>query len=57
MKITTDMYLTSIREAVAKYDIHTADIANKMALEMKAITLDQYRLAASILADAYIAQI
>ena len=56
MTITTEMYLDHIRKAIAKYDIHTADIANKMALESKAITLYQYRAAAQILVNAYLAQ-
>ena len=56
MKITTEMYLDHIRESLATHDIHTVDIANKMALEINAITLDQYLAAAHILVDAYLAQ-
>ena len=55
--IPTEMYLTHIREALTKYDIHTVDIANKMALESKRISLDSYRLAARILVDTRLAQI
>lgn len=55
--IPTEMYLTHIREALTEYDIHTIDIANKMALEIGAITLDTYLAAAHILVDARLAQI
>lgn len=52
MTITTDLYLTYIRKAL-KDSIRTADIMNKMALETKAITLDQYRAAAQVIVKAY----
>lgn len=55
--IPTEMYLTHIREALTNYDIHTIDIANKMALEIGTITLDTYLAAAHILVDARLAQI
>jgi hypothetical protein len=51
MKVTTEQYIEFIKNAVA-----TADIANKLALDMEAITLDQYLEAAHILVDAYLAQ-
>ena len=54
MKITTETYLTFIRNAIKTEGIHTTDIANKMALEMKTITIDQYSAAARILVDAYL---
>ena len=54
--ITTEMYLTFIRNAVQTDGIHTTDIANKLALDMEAITLDQYLAAAHILVEAYQAQ-
>jgi hypothetical protein len=57
MKITTEMYLEFIRNAIRTDGIHTTDIANKMALEIEAITLDQYLAAAHILVDARLAQI
>jgi Mn-dependent DtxR family transcriptional regulator len=56
MTITTEMYLNHIREAIQTEGIHTTDIANKMALEIKAITLDQYLQAAHILVEAYLNQ-
>lgn len=51
MKITTEMYLDHIRKAVATEGVHVTDIANKMALEINAITLDQYLAAAHILVE------
>ena len=56
MTITTEMYLDHIRKAITTHGIHVTDIANKMALESQAITLDQYRQAAQILVEAYLAQ-
>lgn len=56
MKIPTKMYLDFIRKAIKTDGIHTTDIANKLALDMEAITLDQYLEAAHILVDAYLAQ-
>lgn len=54
MKITTNLYLTYIRKALED-SIQTADIMNKMALEIKAITIDQYRAAARLIVKAYLA--
>jgi hypothetical protein len=56
MTITTEMYLDFIRNAIKTDGIHTTDIANKLALDMQAITLDQYLAAAHILVEAYQAQ-
>ena len=55
--ITTEMYLDFIHKAIKTDGIHTTDIANKMALDIKAITLDQYLAAAHILVDAKLAEI
>ena len=54
--ITTEMYLNFIRNAVQTDGIHVTDIANKLALDMKAITLDQYLKAAHILVAAKLAE-
>ena len=54
--MNTSMYLNFIRKAIKTDGIHVADIANKLALEMKRITLDQYRKASAILVEAYLAQ-
>lgn len=56
MKLETNLYLDFIRESVKTEGIKVTDTANKLALEMKAITLDQYLAAAHILVDAYLAQ-
>jgi hypothetical protein len=56
MALNTNQYIEFIREAIKTEGIKVADTANKLALEMKAITLDQYRQAARILVDAYLAQ-
>lgn len=56
MKITTKMYLNFIRNAVKTDGIHVTDIANKMALDIGAITLDQYLEAAHILVAAKLAE-
>ena len=54
--ITTEMYLNFIRNAVQTDGIYVTDIANKLALDMKAITLDQYLKAAHILVAAKLAE-
>ena len=53
--ITTAQYLEAIEHALKTEGLKVADIMNKLALEMEAITLDQYRMAARLLADAYLA--
>ena len=52
----TDLYLDFIRNALKTDGIQVADTANKLALEMKAITTEQYSAAARILVAAYLAQ-
>jgi hypothetical protein len=49
----TNQYLTFINDAISTEGYKTADIANKMALEIEAISLDQYRAAAQLIVDAY----
>lgn len=53
-KITTKMYIKFIKDALQEKGWKVTDIANKMALETEAITPDQYRMAASIIADFYL---
>jgi hypothetical protein len=53
MKINTTQYLEFIKNAIKTDGIKVADIANKMALDIESITLDQYRAAAQILVEAY----
>lgn len=54
MTITTEMYLDHIRNAIKTEGIQVTDLANKMALEIEAITLDQYLQAAHLLVEAYL---
>ena len=51
--ITNKMYADFIKEAIKKEGWKTADLTNKMALDTEAITLDQYRMAAQIIVEAY----
>jgi ribosome-binding protein aMBF1 (putative translation factor) len=53
MTITNKMYTDFIKNAIETEGYKVADIANKMALETKAITLDQYRAAAQLIVEAY----
>lgn len=55
MKITNTQYTQFIKDAIKTDGWKVTDIANKMALETEAITLDQYRMAARLIADAYLA--
>ena len=50
--IDTKMYLNTVREAL-KDGWRTADILNKMALDIELITVDQYRIAAQEIVAAY----
>lgn len=52
----TNLYLNFIRETLKNEGLQTADTANKLALEMKRITVEQYSAAARILVNAYLAQ-
>ena len=52
----TNLYLSFIRDTLKKEGIQTADKANKLALEMKRISVEQYSAAARILVNAYLAQ-
>ena len=54
--MTTSMYLEFIRHALTTEGIDVADTANKLALEMRAITTEQYLKASRILVDAILAQ-
>jgi hypothetical protein len=48
------MYIEFIRDAIRTDGWRVTDIANKLALESEQITLDQYRAAARIIANAYL---
>lgn len=46
-------YIEFIKEAIKENEWKVADKANKLALENKAINLDQYREAAQVIVAAY----
>lgn len=54
--ITNEMYMIFIRNTIETEGWKVADAANKLALESKKITLDQYRTAAQIIVEAFLAQ-
>jgi hypothetical protein len=54
--ITNEMYTDFIKNTIETDGWKVADTANKLALESKKITLDQYRIAAQIIVDAVLAE-
>lgn len=54
--LDTNQYLDFIKTTLKAEGIQVADAANKLALEMKRITTDQYSAAARILVKAYLEQ-
>lgn len=52
----TNLYIKFIRETLKNEGLQTADRANKLALKMKRITVEQYSAAARILVEAYLAK-
>lgn len=54
--MTTKMYLDFIKNTIATEGYKIADNANKIALEMKKITTEQYRQAAQMIVEAVLAQ-
>ena len=52
--MTKKQYLAFIKNTIAVEGYKVADTANKLALENKAISLEQYRAAAQIIAEAYL---
>ena len=54
--MNTKLYLNFIEDAVKNDGIKVADTANKLALEAKQITTDQYSAAAQIIVKYYLAQ-
>ena len=50
--ITDKMYLEFIKNTIVKEGYKVADAANKLALEMKRITVDQYSAAARLIVAA-----
>lgn len=56
-KMSTKQYIEFIQSTIATEGYTVADIANKMALETKAITTAQYSKAARLIAAAFITTI
>lgn len=54
--ITNEMYIKFIKTTIATDGWKIADTANKLALESKQITLNQYRAAAQIIVNAFLAE-
>ena len=54
ISIQSGEYIDFIRSAIHTDGYRVADAANKLALESHQITLEQYRIAARIIADAFL---
>lgn len=52
----TEEYLDFIRNTIASDGYKVADAANKIALKMSRITVEQYSAAARLIAAAFLAQ-
>lgn len=52
--ISNGEYIDFIKNAIRSDGYHVADVANKLALESKSITTDQYLQAARIIAKAFL---
>lgn len=53
-KLDTNQYIDFIKTTIETEGYKVADTANKMALEMKRISTEQYSKAASIIAQAFL---
>lgn len=56
-KLSTTQYIEFIKNTISTEGYKVADTANKMALEVKAITTAQYSKAAQLIAAAFLATI
>lgn len=52
--LNTNQYIEFIKTTIETEGYKVADIANKMALEMKKITVSQYSEAARLIASAFL---
>ena len=52
--LDTNQYIDFIKNTIATEGHKVADTANKMALEMKRISTEQYSAAARLIADAFL---
>ena len=55
-KLDTNQYIDFIKNTIATEGYKVADTANKMALEMKQISTEQYSAAARLIANAFLMQ-
>lgn len=53
-KLDTNQYIDFIKNTITTEGYKVADTANKMALEMKRISTEQYSKAASLIAQAFL---
>ena len=53
-KLDTNQYIDFIKTTIATEGYKVADTANKMALEMKRISIEQYSEAVRLIADAFL---
>ena len=53
-KLDTNQYIDFIKSTIETEGYNVADTANKMALEMKRISTEQYSAAARLIADAFL---
>ena len=53
-KLDTNQYIDFIKNPIATEGYKVADTANKMALEMKRISTEQYSTAARLIANAFL---
>lgn len=52
-KLNTEQYIEFIKNTIASEGWKLADTANKIALEQKIITVEQYSQAAKLMVEAY----
>ena len=55
-KLDTNQYIDFIKTTIETEGYKVADTANKVALEMKRISTEQYSVAARMIANAFLAQ-
>ena len=53
-KLDTNQYIDFIKTTIETEGYKVADTANKMALEMKRISIEQYSKAARLIANAFL---
>ena len=56
-KLNTNQYIDFIKNTIENEGYKVADTANKIALEMKRISTEQYSAAARLIAEAFLNEI